>query len=629
MSNSLRNLSPPPSAISDTRENKQVNDLLRQREEEGKKFNEGWEKWLSENNELLSDELQLKSAFSEGSFFNAQQYLFGKLKRISFENDRYSQSNWKDLETIFEPIVAKNFRDGLTIAWKYYVPPVKSEYDHGNSIPYVIGLGLSGLEIIFNEEENWFQMFNSQLAEIATRYALHEINGFPKWFNALFVKFPKECMKLIKQEIDWEVKQNNENSYVIEKISYHAPYLYDEISTYLLESTSTNAQKERKLKEVLRIIHQSENVSNDEIATLAKDKIINGNNLDLWFCSLIGAKPNQGILLFKEILDTIEKEGEKIQLFMETITKLLGTKIDVSYFRKEYNQTSYLKDLYDLSRQYIKEEDDIIRVGSGVFTPVLRDNAQYTRDSIYTTLKSIPGKDTFLALNKLAEKETDSQRKTWFLEAAKYRAEEDSEFEAWTIKDVLSFINENEISPRNHNELFELAVNRLLDLKDEFEESDFSEANLYLDHKETTIRNSINNRLRKAANNRYHVTPEDEFADGKKPDLRFYGNNFDAPVPLELKLAQNWTYSDLRYSLENQLCRNYLRDSNSKKGIFLLIKNKVEGKQNWRLANQSVLDFEQLIENLSNQWAEISQNYSDIDEIKVIGIDFTKRFEPT
>jgi hypothetical protein len=68
----------------------------------------------------------------------------------------------------------------------------------------------------------------------------------------------------------------------------------------------------------------------------------------------------------------------------------------------------------------------------------------------------------------------------------------------------------------------------------------------------------------------------------KRPDLRFHGAGFDAPVPAELMLAVRWTGSQLFERLENQLSADYLRDNRSARGIFALV-NRTKG---WRWQHQ-------------------------------------------
>ena len=115
-----------------------------------------------------------------------------------------------------------------------------------------------------------------------------------------------------------------------------------------------------------------------------------------------------------------------------------------------------------------------------------------------------------------------------------------------------------------------------------------------------TMRNFLARELRSRARGRYDVPQESELADGKRPDLCFHGNGFDAPVPAELKLAERWTGPKLVERLENQLCGEYLRDPRSRRGLFVLVHNGTE--KAWTVADGSRVDFDGLVEMLTARW---------------------------
>jgi hypothetical protein len=99
---------------------------------------------------------------------------------------------------------------------------------------------------------------------------------------------------------------------------------------------------------------------------------------------------------------------------------------------------------------------------------------------------------------------------------------------------------------------------------------------------------------------------------------------FDAPVPVELKLADNWTGPALFERLENQLCGDYLRDSRSSRGIFLIVYR--GEKQSWEIpGTKHAVTFGGLCDALQQSWSRLSGNFSGVDDITVIGIDLTTR----
>ena len=140
---------------------------------------------------------------------------------------------------------------------------------------------------------------------------------------------------------------------------------------------------------------------------------------------------------------------------------------------------------------------------------------------------------------------------------------------------------------------------------------------------EIQMRKYIGDWLRDSSLGRYSIPQEEEFADAKRPDLRFHGTGFDGPVPVELKLADNWSGPDLFERLETQLCGDYLRDDRSNRGLFVLVYR--GEKTGWDIPDRNRLNFAGLVAALHEHWLAISAKFPGVEEIKVVGIDLTKR----
>jgi len=194
--------------------------------------------------------------------------------------------------------------------------------------------------------------------------------------------------------------------------------------------------------------------------------------------------------------------------------------------------------------------------------------------------------------------------------------------------DVISFSESLEKNPQNHRELYDLSISRLINIKNDLEHGDSSEANLWKKIKEETeLRVILGNRLRQLSNGFYSIPQEEELADKKKPDFRIHHPTIDAPVPIELKIADNgWTVNSLKERTENQLIGQYLRDQRSNCGIFLLV---YRGKKNyWVHPNtRKQLNFSQLIFELSAFSDQLLLEKSSVEAIEIIGIDLTKRMK--
>ena len=164
---------------------------------------------------------------------------------------------------------------------------------------------------------------------------------------------------------------------------------------------------------------------------------------------------------------------------------------------------------------------------------------------------------------------------------------------------------------------------RLDDLKKDIEEGDESVATLLLKvTNEPELRRYFADQFRKSSRSLYTVGSEEELADATRTDIRLNAPQVSAPVPIELKIADNWTLAQLTERLENQLVQQYMRVSQY--GIFLVVHN---GKKKcWQDTRaEKFLDFSELTETLKLDATHLTRKYPNIAALEVIGIDFTAR----
>ena len=102
------------------------------------------------------------------------------------------------------------------------------------------------------------------------------------------------------------------------------------------------------------------------------------------------------------------------------------------------------------------------------------------QSNLFHFLNQIPGKESFLALLDIAKSLPDEAARSWIAVQAKTKAEQDGNIEPWLPSDVKEFHEKLERTPITHKELAELAVLRLLDLKDDLEHGDSSIADILI-----------------------------------------------------------------------------------------------------------------------------------------------------
>lgn len=562
----------------------------------------------------------------------SQYYLYNRLRELE-ENrgtTRWTKYNWQALEAEFGAKTPRAFRDGMVRYWRKHVPKLISEGAAPNSIPLADLFGLAGLTTEAAESPGLFATMSSAEADVAFRYAMRELNGFPSWFPALSDAHLDVIKTMTLKEITFELVGDQENAvsdYLIYDVSRYGDWLWDAVAPDIVGLLRTHPPKSTQRLEHLLDIIQASTLPNAALAVLAAENMaLTGDpkHSPLWAAMWTGVDPEPALDALEAHLATLGDAQARTEFTMRYITHLLGSDGMSSRVRTGFHSPGVLRRLYILVHENVRSREDIDRANMGSYSPGLRDNAQDARERLVGILGGIPGRDAYLALKFISEFHPEPIMRPRFAQHARSKAETDSERPAWSAEQVSHFGQEFERTPNNHRELFDLAVLRLLDLKHELEDGDASTASVLIKAElETQVRNWIGAWCSNSARGRYVVPQEEELSDAKRPDLRWHCSTFKGPVPTELKIADKWSGPQLFERLEGQLAGDYLRDDASSRGIYLLVYRGVQ--KHWQLPSGAMADFDGLVSALQEHWTSVASAHPAVEEIKVIGIDLTKR----
>ncbi len=582
--------------------------------------------------DILNTRVESIRDFGRGAEISQDQYYLHDVLRESQEgHQHWSVADWRRLESEFGTAVAEAFRDGAIGFWRRYTPVMASAGGASNSTPFAVIFGLSGLNMEAASVPDWTAKLTPAEAANATRYGVRELNGFAPWLSKLHAAFPAEVEAVILAEIDHELATSppdGESHYVLYDVAWHGAWMFDGLAPAILQRLAAARPSPTNLGYLLAIINRS-TIADAAVTPLAarKAKTIKHDQLSpMWFAQWCGLDPDVAIPALASRLAALKAPELQTQFAMRFITSLVGgRRIAMGFARQAYRRVGHMKDLLLLMHRYIRREDDIERAGKGVYSPGLRDDAQEARSALFSFITETPGKEAFLALMDIAADHPDAETRPWAAYRAKNKAAQDADMTAWSPKQVREFAETLERTPANHHELWDLAVDRLTNLKNDLEGGDTSlSAILIRATRETEIRNFIGGWCRDRAAGRYVIPQEEEMADAKRPDLRFHGVGFDGPVPAELKIADAWTGPHLFERLENQLCGDYLRDMRSSRGVFVLV---YTGEKTWweHPSGGRMESFDALVEGLRQHWERLATKLANVEDIVIIGIDLTKR----
>ncbi len=573
--------------------------------------------------------------FLKGDLTNDIYWLMQEFKNPEISTKRDGYANWHQLKTEFGEEVSFAYRESAIKFWRLYKPCLYSEGSVGkSSIPYAVIFGLAGLEIESREEQNFPHNLTRDEMSHALRYLNWELNGFPTWLEKMYQAFPDDVIDAVMKEVYWELQQSSaddkENyNHIVHDLLFYASWIHKAIAPKIYQwfiSNSKNIHHDMA-KYLLQILLNSE-LESDRYFELANEKVNEAKSIRdkaWWLALLVDSNPEIGINDLEVWLQSLNLEDSKYaaQIF---VCHLLGERDSINgrAGTDEYKKIKNLKALYSLINRYIKYEEDIRRTGTGVYSPGLRDHAQDARDQLFKLLQNTPSSESFYALKELASLEFDPNRKSWLNKLATNIAVTCGDIEPFKLDSVLELENSRNINPTSHRMLFDLALLKILNLKDWLENGDDSPYQVWkLAQGETAVRNLISGWLRQQSNHKYVISQENELANAQRPDIRFENTNVVSPVPVELKLLdKGWSGPDLCERLRNQLVGDYLREINAGCGVFLLVAQNCNKR--WDI-NGQLTSLEDLEDTLDRYWQGIAKDWPDIDTIKVIVIDLNKR----
>jgi hypothetical protein len=366
------------------------------------KYHVNWKKSFDKNLNQFRSSLQ----DNPGTTTDPIVYLLNQTREKN-TTGRWADYNWKMLAVDYGEDVARFYRDSAVAFWRHYKPILQSEGAQPNTIPYAVIIGLAGIEIESNEVQNWPMNLSTGEVELACRYASHELNGFPTWLPLLFEIYSNSVCDFFMGEIRYELsieKIETETHYIISDVSFSGQWAWNYIAPNVYKILDeTEPQNLSNLEKLIKIIRES-TLSDAQIERLASRKchvLEEQDHLACWFAVWAIVAPDIALVSLKTQIENIAGSEKQTLFAMTFITRLWDAYQGARAEKSLFKNPEYLKIIYLLMHEYIRQKEDINRDGTGVYSPGLRDNAQSARNSLLHLLKEIPGKESFLALRDI------------------------------------------------------------------------------------------------------------------------------------------------------------------------------------------------------------------------------------
>ena len=607
-------------------QNKELSERRQERERKNKEKMEQRSYWV---NDLKSnpDRISYSTNIKPGKITSVQRQLMQEIKNNS--HSRSVGNEWEDLIETFGLEVAEAYRDASIEHWRHYNPPLASE---GNNTRYIsdnLIFGLSGLEMEARKISDFPKKLTDDQLRHAMRYVTYELRRLPTWVKRAYDNRPEIVSHALLLELEWEISQEKiSGNHILQDLVYDAPWIHEYIAEWIITWLEKNSVRDLNVLRKLIFIAKS-TIDVPRLLNLARNKLETQIPIDekaKWFALCVDINADESIGHLDKWLNSLSPVSASIAA-QHFITELIGDDIgiDLTTSFNTYQTIAHSKYLFEIMLRYICKKEDIDRANCEAYIPDVRDSAQRARDSLFEDLCNTPGKESYLAIKELAENNQDKQSCTWMSRMASNRAEEDGDIDYLSEQQLQNF-NENQVMiPKTNDQLFLVAVNQLLDIKDWLENGDDSEYKTWQKAtSESEIRNLFTSHLNILSKGRYDCSQENELPNAQQPDIWIQKPGITS-IPIEIKLLDKyWSGPKLCERLRNQLAGDYLRDKDGGRGIMLLVSQKCKPDRKWKI-NRRMVNLENLEDALQGYWEAVASDYHNVEKIKIIVVNLMQR----
>lgn len=624
----------PPVEQTNEYEIKNQRRMLEQEERKAKRI-KGWQDWrekvLSSETFLLHDEV----------FENTILNIYKMLRQAEGSTSAWGVWDSNLIEKVFSAEFLEALRPKMSALWRQANIALYSEREEEskNSFSGETMMSLVAVKCC-SENHDWAENLTHDEAIKAVRISTIELSGFADFLSKLEVAHPKAVEEIFIYEVHAQIESF--------KVSGKAPVFYDVLSSgsELIKNIAIIAI----MSKLYAIADAMEKGPNSDLKYIFE--LVAAHNSAEAQCALIN--------LINQYLDTaqtttedrnswvailallnLEKACERIMQFTSDVSSddksksavalfatVLGTNHRVKQLTfddiESMRRLTILRDLLIRSYQVVKPSEDNIREG-GMFTPNERDDAERVRNYLLTSLSQTHVVGAISILYELSNHPEFQHLSNRLKQIAVELAARISEPRAMSVVVFNEFDRELNYLPYDDASLFIVLNNRLED----FEHHLLNDEQTIVDTlrkvaEETELRRFISYWLNLNSRNAFTITQEAVVASEKRTDIRLHSSGIDKYASIELKLddeRNNWSGSDLKVALVDQLVGRYLNHERCYVGCLLIAMRNTRRWENPE--TQQRMNLEETVSWLQGIANEIMEGRPEL-YISVKGIDYSK-----
>lgn len=553
-------------------------------------------------------------------------HLWMLLDGIGENRGHFAISDLSPLIPLFGVTVVEAFRDALIGFWRHFTPTLASERppEKRNTTYHFDCMALVGITLEADTAPQWASRLSHEDAVLAARFAMNELNGFPVWLESLARDHPDAVREVLLRAsmLERAALEDAGQFMVLADIAHAGKAVTATIAADLYELLDSGARiHSAALKQILKVVATSyvDRALLQDLLTRRFRQESDWATAAMWITALYDLDGKAAIVELVAKLKGLTP-AEQTAL-MEVVLASLFSRWDERQIDLDTIPFPSLLVLIKAAYRTVRIAEDNVRPPGISYSPNQRDEAESARSMLLKTLFETPGLATFEVLERLGDDSSMGLKPEHMIRRAFERALMDCEHGVWSPDDVCEFETRHLTAPHTPRDLQQLAIRRLKDLNYDLSNSDFSTGAFLaaLPH-ETDDQIWIAEGLRSKQGRNYSVERESELIEGKKPDIRFEAKASDARVQLEIKVANDWTLTELEEALQVQLIEQYLRDRRNYYGILLLVL-KARRARGWKSGDGSYWDFDQVVQHLRQMARAIAVSSPGAPQAEIVVLD--------
>ena len=314
-------------------------------------------------------------------------------ERMEYEQASFTRINWDSLIPDFGEDIVNAAKNGIKVYWKSVaaIEALGKKSPGGNSIPWpaILGLSAIGLE---SQSREWATQLTKDDAKQATKIALFEINGLPKWIGNLYDVHPECVLEILHNCL--EIESQGEGDSLTGSLWSIPEIILEKLVPYFLQSLEAGCFSQ-KLDDVVGILLRSDALDKKRLLQLAQKRFEEIKE-PFWLATLFHLDSR---LALNELTAYIQEIPNQIDSFIQLVLGAIAPTVfsDRGAFRRS-KYKDYLEhrdvvfDLTCLAYTHIRLRDDVDHMSGGSWTPDSRDYAEEARGYFLKKTYGISGR---------------------------------------------------------------------------------------------------------------------------------------------------------------------------------------------------------------------------------------------